>query len=106
VSQQTTRVKPRDRARAGPPDLGPRREKIGANTTPLKAGFFAKPIFLDGESEAEHEDLRRGVWEEEQPETQSEIEEVEHAEPAHAEKQRADGVCRRAGPPVVRALRA
>jgi hypothetical protein len=44
----------------------------------LKTGFSATATLLDGESAAEREELRRGIWEEERPETQSEVEEVEH----------------------------
>ena len=44
----------------------------------LKSGFFARTMPLDGESAAELKDLHRAVWEEERPETQSEMEEVDH----------------------------
>jgi hypothetical protein len=44
----------------------------------LKVKFFARATLLDGESAAEREDLRRGIWKEVRPETQSEMEETEH----------------------------
>lgn len=44
----------------------------------VKKGLFAKATLLDGESVAQYEGLRKGLWEEFQPESPSEMEDVEY----------------------------
>ena len=53
---------------------GKRRSRYNA----VKHGLFAKAILLDGESAAQYEALRKGLWEEFPPESASEMEDVEY----------------------------
>jgi hypothetical protein len=59
---------------------GPRTEagKQRSKNNALKSGLFARAILLPNESTAEHRALRKGLWDEFQPETASECEDVEY----------------------------
>jgi len=54
--------------------VGTRKSRYNA----LKKGLFAKAMLLDGESAAQYDALRNGLWEEFPPESASEMEDVEY----------------------------
>jgi len=83
--QGERKIQPNQKSTGPRTEAGKQRSKNNA----LKSGLFARATLLPYESTAEQRALRRGLWDEFQPETASECEDVEYLASLYWQRRRA-----------------